>query len=169
MREAYAHEDVRKKELRTGKPHSHAYPGKGLIVPQVRDHARLLVRAGMVLLLVGVCGVNPASGSGPGPLSAPPGPVTVASSSPMPPPPPEQVLPPPGFLCRLFNPVVDVLDRSALMLSRAVAVPFSALDRLMERCCPATRPAGMGLPPPAPSPSPRPACPTDRPRKCPLL
>lgn len=171
MRDACAHERVRKKELRTGKPYSQACPVRGFIVPQVRSHARLLIRAGMALLLFVACGANPASSFGPvpGPMSAPPGPVTVASSSPMPLPPPEQVLPPPGFLCRLFSPVVDVLDRSALMLSRAVAVPFSALDRLMERCCPASRPAGVGLPLPPSGPSPRPACPTDRPKKCPLL
>jgi hypothetical protein len=123
----------------------------------------------VALIVVALGGVTHAWGSGPGPQSLPSAAVTVASPASVPLLSSEEPLPRPGMLYRLFNPVVGLCERSVHALTGVVAVPFSVLDRCMERWCPSSRPAGMGLPKPAPTPAPGPQCPSDRPRKCPLL
>ncbi len=126
--------------------------------------ARITVAFAVVALL---CAVE-ASAFGPAPQGSPAAAVASAPPGPLPLPPPDQVLPPPGLLCRLLNPVVDVCDTSVRTLTRIVAIPFCGLDRILDRCFPSCRPAGMRVPKPSRS-VPAGACPPERPRKCPLL
>lgn len=133
----------------------------GLLVEN-RVYWKRLSTVAVVLSVIACCAASHATAAGP----AMPHPVTgtagVTCAGPLPP--PQQPLPQPGLVSRMVSPLAQGLDRSVTALTSLVALPFAALDRLIERCCPATRPAGMGAPGPARYPSPGQSCSPHLPR-----